>query len=99
MHLAVSGKQDTLAELCRRFHVRRLNVFGSAARGVDFDPRHGDFDFLIEFEPGCDPGTAGFLDIKQALGQTIGRPAIERSRNDIRRRQIPREAEAVHVAG
>jgi len=106
MHAAVSSKRDALAELSRRFHVRRLEVFGSAARGEDFDAQRSDADFLIEFEPGCDPGLAGFMDIKEALEQTVGRPvdlvdrlAVERSRNYIRRRQILREAEAVYVAG
>ena len=42
MHAAVSSKRETLAELCRRFHVRRLEVFGSAARGADFDAQRGD---------------------------------------------------------
>lgn len=29
---------------------RRLELFGSAARG-DFDPQAGDLDFFVEFEP------------------------------------------------
>jgi uncharacterized protein len=106
MHAAVSSKIETLAELCRRFHVRRLEVFGSAARGADFDTDGSDADFLIEFEPGHDPGMSGFMDIKQALEQAVGRPvdlvdrlAVERSRNYLRRRQILHEAEPVYVAG
>jgi hypothetical protein len=106
MHAAVSSKREALADLCRRFHVRRLEVFGSAARGADFDAQDSDADFLIEFEPGRDPGMAGFMDIKQALEQAVGRPvdlvdrlAVERSRNYLRRRQILREAEPVYVAG
>jgi predicted nucleotidyltransferase len=51
MHAAVSGKRDAVAEFCRRFRVKRPEVFGSAARGTDFNPQHGDADFLIEFEP------------------------------------------------
>ena len=35
---------------CRRFGVRRLEVFGSAARGVDFDASRSDADFLVEFD-------------------------------------------------
>ena len=46
MHTAVASKRETLAELCRRFHVRRLEVFGSAARGDDFDPDRSDADFF-----------------------------------------------------
>ena len=51
MHTAVSSKRDALADLCRRFHIRRLEVFGSAARGTDFDAQRSDADFLIAFEP------------------------------------------------
>jgi len=37
-----------LTELCRRYDVRRLDVFGSAAR-EDFDPEKSDLDFLVDF--------------------------------------------------
>ncbi|HET8995625.1 MAG TPA: nucleotidyltransferase domain-containing protein [Acetobacteraceae bacterium] len=106
MHSVVTAKRHAIVELCRRFHVRRLEVFGSAARSTDFDPQRSDTDFMIEFEPGQDPGMAGFLHLKQALEQTVGRPvdlvdrqAVERSRNYLRRRQILGEAEPVYVAG
>jgi uncharacterized protein len=106
MHTVVSNKRDAVAELCRQFHVRRLEVFGSAARATDFDAQRSDADFLIEFEPGCDPGMAGFMALKEALERTVGRPvdlvdraAVERSRNYLRRRQILGEAEPVYVAG
>src|ERR1700730_12177803 len=106
MHAAVSTKLDKLADVCRRFHVRRLEVFGSAARTADFDNRRSDADFLIEFEPGADPDMAGFLDVKEALEAVGGRSvdlvdriAVEQSRNYLRRRQILRDAEPVYVAG
>ena len=38
MHAAIADKQEELAALCRSHGVRRLKVFGSAARGEDFDP-------------------------------------------------------------
>ena len=41
--------REELPALCRRFHVRRLDLFGSAARG-DFDPESSDIDFLVEFD-------------------------------------------------
>ena len=37
-----------IIELCRKHHVKRLEVFGSAARG-DFDPATSDVDFFVEF--------------------------------------------------
>src|SRR5208337_5430565 len=40
---------EDLQALCRRFHVRRLDLFCSAARG-DFSPGHSDVDFIVEFE-------------------------------------------------
>ena len=55
MHAAVRTKRDTVADLCRRFHVRRLDVFGFAARGEDFDEQRSDADLLVEFEPGAEP--------------------------------------------
>jgi predicted nucleotidyltransferase len=106
MHVVVSSRLDALAELCRRFHVRRLDVFGSAARGDDFDPARSDVDFLVEFDPSADPGMAGFLDVEEALRQVVGRKvdlvdrlAVEQSRNYLRRRQILGDAESVYVEG
>jgi len=43
----IEAKRQTLAELCLRFHVGSLEVFGSAATG---DLREdSDLDFLVEF--------------------------------------------------
>ena len=47
--------ETRLAELCRRYQVRELSFFGSAARG-DMRP-DSDIDVLYEFEPGH---TVGF---------------------------------------
>lgn len=47
--------------ICRRFGVRRLDVFGSASRGTDFDPEHSDVDFLVEFDGTAVTGLHGFL--------------------------------------
>jgi uncharacterized protein len=106
MHAAVSAKRDTLADLCQRFHVRRLEVFGSAARAVDFDTLRSDADLLVEFEPGVESDFASFLDLKDALELVLGRPvdlvdrrSIEHSRNYLRRRRILQEAEPIFVAG
>lgn len=106
MHAAVTAKRDPIADLCRRFHVKRLEVFGSAARGTDFDAQRSDADLLVEFEPGATPDFAGFLDLKEALEQALGRPvhlverrSIEPSRNDLRSRHILQQAEPILVAG
>lgn len=63
-----------LEQLCRRYHVLRLELFGSATGG-DFDPKTSDLDFLVEFER-CLPDEHyeryfGLLESLQAL---FGRP-------------------------
>ena len=45
----IEPHRERLADLCRRYEVRRLELFGSAARG-DFDPQRSDLDFLVAFE-------------------------------------------------
>jgi predicted nucleotidyltransferase len=45
----IERNRGSLGELCRRYAVHRLRLFGSAA-GSDFDPDRSDFDFLVEFD-------------------------------------------------
>lgn len=45
----VTEKMDEVRELCRRFRVARLELFGSAAAG-DYEPGRSDLDFLVTFE-------------------------------------------------
>jgi predicted nucleotidyltransferase len=61
--------------LCRRFHVRRLDLFGSAARG-DFDPERSDIDFLVEFDREHPEALAfeTYFGLKEALEALLGRP-------------------------
>lgn len=50
MRPVLAPHQDELERLCRAYHVRRLELFGSAATGHD-RPDTSDLDFLVEFEP------------------------------------------------
>ena len=66
--------REGLQVLYRRFHVRRLDLFGSAARG-DFDPERSDIDFLVEFDRGH-PDALSFdlyFGFKEALEALLGR--------------------------
>ena len=45
----VQSNREGIERLCRRFRVRRLELFGSAVRG-QFDPETSDLDFLVDFE-------------------------------------------------
>jgi uncharacterized protein len=46
----IEHHQTELEALCRKHHVKRLDVFGSAVEG-EFDPAHSDLDFLVEYLP------------------------------------------------
>ena len=50
----IEDNRAAIADLCRRFNVARLEVFGSAASG-EFDEARSDVDFLVEFMP-LEPG-------------------------------------------
>jgi predicted nucleotidyltransferase len=45
----ISTRREAITELCRKHHVRRLTVFGSAVRD-DFDPERSDIDLRVEFD-------------------------------------------------
>ncbi|MBM3286358.1 MAG: nucleotidyltransferase family protein [Candidatus Eisenbacteria bacterium] len=81
---------DRLNELCRRYHVARLEVFGSFARG-DARPE-SDVDVLVTLEPGVGIGLE-FVALKQELEGLFGRrvdlltrASVERSANKYFRR-------------
>ena len=74
MHATIADKKEELAELCRRYDVVRLEVFGSAARGTDFDPKTSDADFLVEFDPASAlPPFHRHFDLVEALRNALGR--------------------------
>ena len=66
--------REELADLCRKFGVRRLDLFGSASTGTD-TVRQSDLDFLVEFEA---PSSAAYADnffgLKEGLERLLDRP-------------------------
>ena len=74
MERLVAANRDQIATLCRRFHVRRLDLFGSAATG-SFDPASSDVDFLVELED-LPPGdyADAYFGLLAALEALLGRP-------------------------
>jgi len=57
LHARLDARLDRITALCRRYDVRRLDLFGSVAAGRDHDA--SDYDFLVEFGP-MQPG--GYAD-------------------------------------
>jgi predicted nucleotidyltransferase len=70
MNIAAEVDRGKLAELCRRYHVRQLSVFGSAVRN-ELRPE-SDIDFLIEFAPESRPGMVEFYQLEQELSALYG---------------------------
>ena len=103
MHRMIEARHPEIAALCRRFQVRRLEVFGSAARGDAFDPGRSDVDFLVDFEPEAGARAfANYFDFKEKLEALLGRPvdlvmpgAVE---NPYLRAGIERSRESVFAA-
>ena len=73
MHHAISQHRPGIAGICQRYGIRRLEVFGSAARANDFDPAHSDADFLVEFASGVQPGLNAIFGAKADLEALLGR--------------------------
>ena len=48
MLATISEYSESVSAICQRHGVRRLELFGSAARD-DFNPKTSDLDFLVEF--------------------------------------------------
>jgi predicted nucleotidyltransferase len=65
----ISIEPDVLADFCRRRHISRLALFGSATRD-DFGS-DSDVDVLVEFEDGHVPGL-DFMTIERELSDLVG---------------------------
>ena len=103
MHASITEKKDELAKLCRFYDVTRLEVFGSAARGTDFDPETSDADFLVEFDSDSElPPFDRYFDFAYALREALDRPVdlIEAHtiRNPYLRAAIDRSRELVYAS-
>lgn len=70
MSVTLNVPPDMLESFCRRHHIRKLSIFGSALRN-DFSPE-SDIDVLVEFEPGHTPGLA-FFGMQDELSELFGR--------------------------
>ena len=69
--LKIHIPKDPLADFCRRYHIRKLSVFGSALRD-DFD-KTSDVDVLVEFRPGARVGMISLAAMEFELSEIIGK--------------------------
>lgn len=51
----IERNREQIVALCKRYGITRLDVFGSAARGTDFDEATSDADFFYDTERSDQP--------------------------------------------
>ena len=98
----LEGHRQALVDLCKKYRVRRLDVFGSAVRG-DLDEEASDVDLLVEFDdmPHADRADAylGFLTAVEALlRRRIDLVEVGAIRNPYLLRGIEESRELVYAA-
>lgn len=70
----IEKKSQELTQLCQRYHVSRLDIFGSAAMD-DFDESTSDLDFLVEFDESVnDYRFDNYFDLLRALQDLYAKP-------------------------
>lgn len=71
----IAENQTTLDQLCEQYHVRRLELFGSALHEDRFDRAKSDMDFLVEFLP-LESGQRAdtYFGLREALAALFQRP-------------------------
>lgn len=67
--------EKALERLCHEYHVKRLDLFGSQAKGTA--GAGSDVDLLVEYEPGYVPGLLGFLRLEEELESLFGSSIVD----------------------
>jgi len=65
--------QNAVGELCRKYGVRRLVLFGSAVTDR-FDASRSDVDFLVEFGDRAGGRFEAYFGLKEGLEVLLGHP-------------------------
>ena len=69
----IAERADELKQLCLRYSVQRLDLFGSAATG-EYHLEESDLDFVVEFQPESFSAYAdAYFGLLEALEQLFGR--------------------------
>src|SRR5205085_11393344 len=95
----VQVDEAKLIDLCRRYHVQELSVFGSAARG---DMRlDSDIDLLVEFIPETKVDLFDYSGLMLDLSELIGRKVDLVSKKGLKpliRASVLKEARLLYAA-
>lgn len=92
--------QGKLAKFCKRNHILKLSLFGSATRD-DLSP-DSDLDVLVEFEPARIPGLIKLAGMEIELSEIFGRKVDLRTAGDLSkyfREEVVKSAEVQYAEG
>lgn len=91
---------EALAEICRRYYVRELALFGSVLRDDFRDD--SDIDVLVEFEPDAEIGFFELARLQRELAALVGRDVdviSKRGLNPVIRDDVLDTAEVLYAVG
>lgn len=91
--------QVEIDEICHRYEVRELSLFGSAARG-ELRP-DSDIDLLVDFLPAARPGLLGVAAMTRELTALLGRRvdlAVKPALKPLIRSGVLAEARLIYAA-
>jgi uncharacterized protein len=95
----ITINRDRLAEICERYSVQELALFGSVLRD-DFRA-DSDVDLLVSFKPGTRMSLFRFVELQEELEALFGRPVDLVPRDGLKRlirKQVIDSSEVVYAA-
>lgn len=91
--------RQKLDEVCQKYYVRKLSIFGSTVHG-EARP-DSDLDILVEFIPGHVMGLFTFAQMERELSTILGRTVDLRTPEDLSRYfrdKVVKEAQPLYAA-
>ena len=98
MTFIIENNLAVLRELCHRYGVRRLELFGSAATEA-YDSARSDLDFLVEFLPGqqLGPWLRHYFEFQAELVRLFGRSVDLVLSDAVRNRNFRKELDRTRI--
>ena len=101
MATKVDLKTEQLQQICKKYNVKELYLFGSAT--TDNFSKDSDLDFIVKFDrQGFEGAFDQFIDFKQELEQIYGRSVdlyhLKKFRNSIFQQEVERCKELLYAA-
>ena len=101
MKTKVNLKKEQLQQICKKYNVKELYLFGSAT--TDDFSEESDLDFIVKFDrQGFEGAFDQFIDFKQELEHIYGRPVdlyhLKKFRNTIFQKEVERSKKLLYAA-